>query len=331
MSKPNVDNGETQNPVESDIGIVNQSSLAESLKGILFTDEQDVSESELAQQSDEVQTEDKEFQAEVEDDGLQEDAEEVPEAEDGTEVLSQEEDEEESTPEPVGVQKRIDKLTALRKQAEEKVEALAAEVEEYRSKLEASEQASQKSLRTEENPFGDLDSVEKIKTEYEQARQLRWQCEQNPEGFQVGDTYFSSEQVRAMKVNAMKAMEIQLPKQLEFVKAKAEWQPKAYEAHPWLKNKETAEYKLAQQVLKTFPEFKKFPDYEMFVGDYVRGYLSRNNTKKQLTKSVPQLAIRPTSTPSQSSRNDTSARNLEARYLKTGRREDLKAVVSKFL
>ena len=321
MTTPNADNGEAINPVESAIGSThNEETLVSKLQGILFSDEQNEGNPEPVQEEGEDQTEDKGIETGELGDGLDATAEETPTAEDGTEVPSQS-NSEESTDGQTGVQKRIDKLTALRKTAEEQVETMRAEVEDYKAKIAQFETKSEAAPPSVENPFSDLVTNDAVKSEYEQARQIRYKCEANPEGFQMGDTYFNSEQVKNMKLNALQAMEVHLPKQLEFVKARDTWKPIAYESYPWLKNKESNEYKLAQQVLKTFPQFKRFPDYELFVADYVRGYTSRTSqiVKKGIaTKQPPQLAVKPISTQTQSSRSDTTARSVESRYQKTG-------------
>lgn len=328
------DNGESLNPVESAIGSTqNQETLVSQLRGILFSDEQDEGNPEPVEQEGEDQTEDKGEQVDELSDGLVEDTESTPTAEDGDEVLSQVETENDET-EHTGVQKRIDKLTALRKTAEEQVEAMKKEVESYKSKITEFEKVSETVQPTADSPFADLNTNEAVKNEYEQARNIRYKCEANPEGFQIGDTYFDSEQVRNMKLNAMQAMEVHLPKQLEFVKAREQWKPIAIESYPWYKNKESSEYKIAQQVLKTFPQFKRFPDFELFIGDYVRGYTSRTSqiAKKGVAlKQTPQLSVKPVATQTQSSRNDATARSAESRYQRTGTREDLKSIVSKYL
>jgi hypothetical protein len=334
MTTTNADNGEAQNPVENAIGSVqNEETLVSQLRGILFSDEQDEGNPEPVEQEGEVQTEDKGEEVDELGDGLVEETESTPTAEDGDDVLSQVETDD-NEQEQTGVQKRIDKLTALRKTAEEQVLSMKAELEEYKSKVADFEKSSETVQPTADSPFADLTSGDAIKNEYEQARQIRYKCEANPEGFQIGETYFDSEQVRNMKLNAMQAMEVHLPKQLEFVKAREQWKPVAIESYPWLKNKESNEYKLAQQVLKTFPQFKRFPDFELFIGDYVRGYTARTSQigkKGVAIKQSPQLSVKPTSTQTQSSRNDASARSVESRFAKTGSREDLKRVVSKYL
>jgi len=329
------DNGEAQNPMENDIGIVNTDSIDSKIKNILFSDEQENAQPEALSQEGEVQTEDDSLTAEDTTAGLENGAEDESLSQDGETVHSQEEGKAEtSEQETTGFQKRIDKLTALRKLAEENAEKLTEELETYKNKFSELEKVSERPAPSADNPFTDLDTEEKIKTEYQQARDIRYRCEESPEGFTIGETYFSSDQVRDMKLNALKAMEVQLPKQLEFVKARNHWKPLAQETYPWLKNKESQEFKLAQEVLKNFPKFKEFPDYELFVGDYVKGYMARNAaalTKNRPARAVPQMQIRPTSSPTNASKTDITTRRVEDRYLKTQSRDDLKQIVSKYL
>lgn len=324
----NADNGQAINPVENDVGIVqNEKTLVDNLRGILFADEQEEGQSEPVEQSDEVQTEDNGVEGEsITDDTAK--------AEDGEEVLSQQEESNQREVDSSGVQKRIDKLTAMRKLAEEQVETLKKEVEQYKSKFEEFDRLNSLPPKDESNPFADLTTIEQIKAEYEQARNLRYQCEASPDGFSIGETYFGPEEVKAMKVNTMKAMEIGLPKQLEFIKAREHYEPIANEAYPWYKNKDSQEYKFAQQIMSTFKELKKFPDYKLFIGDYIRGYVARNaqSVKKTATTArAPQMQVKPTSAPTPMSRNDATTKGMESRYLKSGSREDLKAAVFKFL
>ena len=330
------DSGESLNPTEQNLGILNESSLANQLRDVLFSDEQDEGNlSPLQTNDEEAQTEDKAEEGEVEQlDGVEENPETDPKAEDGENVLSQETEGESPEQNLTGVQKRIDKLTSLRKSAEERAEALEAELETFKSKVEELENKGSTVVPTPDNPFSDLETVDALKKEYEQARDLRYKCEANPDGFTVGDTHFDSEQVRTMKINCMRAMELHIPKQLNFVQERSQWKPLALETYPWLKNKDSQEYKLYNQVLKNFPDFRKFPDYELFVGDYIRGYLSRNASsikKTASSKSVPSMSVKPTVSNTQTSRSDVTARSVQSRYAKTGSREDLKSIVSKFL
>jgi hypothetical protein len=337
MDNNPADNGEAQNPVESDIGITTNpaSDFSRKLESILFADEQGQGNVEPSEESAEAQTEDKAEEAYVSLDGDGAAAEIDPMAEDGSNVPSNEEVEQaEPEVKSDGFQKRIDKLTFMRKQAEEQVEKLTEEVQSYKAKLSEVESAQNAPTPSAENPFADLTNEAKIKAEYEIARDLRYKCEEHPEGFQMGEKYFTPEEVREMRVNAMKAMEMHLPKQLQYVKARNEFDKTASELYPWYSKPESTEYKLATEVMKNFKQFKNYPDYKLFVGDYVQGYMSRTAKslkKTQPARAVSSMSVKPTSSPVASSKVDASARNIEARYAKTQNRVDLKKAVSRFL
>lgn len=336
MDNNPADNGEAQNPVENDIGIVNnEPDFSKRLESILFSGQQGEGNVEPTEESTEVQTEDKVEEAYTSLDGATEEAETSPMAEDGSDVPTNEEVEQaEPEAKSDGFQKRIDKLTFLRKQAEEQVEKLTEEVESYKAKLTEIESATEAPRPTEENPFADLTEEANIKSEYENARDLKYKCEENPEGFQIGDKFYDASEVRQMRLNAMKAMELHLPKQLQFVRAKSEFDKAALEQYPWYNKPDSAEYKMAKEVMKNFKHFKNYPDYRLFVGDYVQGFMARTAKsikKTQPVKAVASMNVRPTSSPTASGKVDASARNVEARYAKTQNRDDLKKAVSRFL
>lgn len=317
------DSGPTQNTAEKVNQPLTEETLAARMRETLFADEQ-VNDQPESSISGEVQTEDK-FDEETQ---VTEDIE--PQAEDGN-VHSQEDGVENDEELPRGVQKRIDKLTAFRKQAEEQVDELRKELNELRSKLESTEQEKQEATQTNkafsgDNPFSHLQTPADIDKELETARYLRFKCEENPEGFSVGDTFYDAEQVRALKVNALKAIEIHLPKQKAFLDARMHIEPIAEQNYPWWKNQGSKEYQLANQVLKTYPDFKRFPDYKLFVGDYVRGFIARESAalqSKRSTSPAPNLGIRPTSSPVRGKQSDIAARSTKARFAKTGSEIDL--------
>ena len=83
----------------------------------------------------------------------------------GEEVHSQEEEATESENsefQTKGIQKRIDKLTALRKAAEENAEKLKLELEELKSKVESSKSAPLVIGKDENVPYAHIHSVAEI-------------------------------------------------------------------------------------------------------------------------------------------------------------------------
>lgn len=323
---------EQSNPVSEGL---NEQSLAAMLRNTLFADEEQAAQPEAATEG-EVQTEVKDTndgeasqQDEVPDT-------EVPQAEDGPDVHSQHTEDNEGEAElPKGVQKRIDKLTAKRKQAEEEVSSLRKEVEALKQQIQTTAESEPAETRVQDasNPFDSLQTRAQVDKEMENARWLKYKCMENPYGFSLGDKEYGQEEVTRMLVNATRAIEEQLPKQLSMIAAREQIEPIAVKTYNWWQKPESKEYQLAQQVIKAFPAFKKFPDHKLFIGDYIRGMLAREAQATQPSaprKQAPIQPVRPTATPVKSKPAEVQSRSAEERFRKTLNAEDLaKVLISK--
>lgn len=312
---------------------LNQESLADLLRNTLFKDDEQAGQpqpdNEGEDQTEVKDTNDSEAsqQDEVTDT-------ELPPAEDGEdEVPSQSaEDNGEDDNLSKGVQKRIDKLTAKRKQAEEEATRLRNEVESLKQELtqsKASGEANQTSVTDASNPFASLNTKADVEKEVEQARWLRYKCMENPNGFVMGDTEYGPEDVSRMLVNATKAIEVHLPKQMNKIQAYETVKPIAEAEYPWWKTPQAKEYQLAQQVINNFPQFKNHPDYMLFVGDYIRGYLARESKSPAtgMMKKAQIQPVRPTAAPVKTSAKTASAKSAESRFVKSNNAEDLAKVL----
>ena len=319
---PNADIGTAENNTEAQSNAhssgLHEETLALKLRETLFADSEQAVES----------------QAENEDDATQAEAsEEVPQAEDGDEVHSQEaQDDEGDSDLPKGVQKRIDKLTAKRKQAEEEVASLRKEMEALKQLVTESQQSSAKeetSVTNADNPFSTLKSKAEVDKEVEQARWLRYKCMENPQGFILGETEYGPEDVSRMLVNATKAIEEYLPKQMARIDTESKIKPIAEAAYPWWKSPQSQEYQMAQQILRTAPELKKFPDWQIWIGDAIAGMKMRESATKpaQVQKKAPVQPVRPTATPAKLSRNEATAKTAVSRFAKTTSADDLAKVL----
>lgn len=276
-----------------------------------------------ADEADSNQSEDQESEGEPETDTN---------TEDGEEVHSQSEDNEDENVSR-GVQKRIDKLTAKRKDAETQLEALRKEVDD----LKAQQSAPSKSTILPDVPHSNLDSVAEIEAEIAQARNVRNWAEANAEGFTQTnedgtETYYDPAQIRQIKVNAMKALEESLPQRYQYIQARDSIDPVANKEYPWWKDKSSAERQIAEKFLNAFPQIKKFPDYKMVIGDYIRGVKARENNLKS-NKAIPKAPTFPRSSGSVPTMNkqDIQKGNAMARFQKTGKVDDLNSVIEDYL
>lgn len=310
---------------------LNQESLADLLRSTLFRDDEQAGQPQTESEGED-QTEVKDEAVEAE--ANAEAADEIPPAEDGEdEVHSQSaEDNGEEDTLSKGVQKRIDKLTAKRKQAEEEATRLRNEVDTLKQELtqsKASGEANQTSVNDASNPFASLNTKVDVEKEAEQARWLRYKCMENPNGFVMGDSEYGPEDVSRMLVNATKAIEVHLPKQMNKIHAYETVKPIAEAEYPWWKTPQAKEYQLAQQVINNFPQFKNHPDYMLFVGDYIRGYLARESKTPAtgVMKKAQIQPVRPTAAPVKTSAKTASAKSAESRFVKSNNAEDLARVL----
>ena len=334
---PNADIGTAENNTEVQSNQpqsgLNQESLADLLRDTLFRDDEQAGQPQPDNEGED-QTEVKDT---IESEASQQDEvtdTELPPAEDGEdEVHSQSaEDNGEDDNLSKGVQKRIDKLTAKRKQAEEEATRLRDEVDSLKQELsetKASGEANKTSVTDASNPFASLNTKADVEKEVEQARWLRYKCMENPNGFVMGDTEYGPEDVSRMLVNATKAIEVHLPKQMSKIQTYEAVKPIAEAEYPWWKTPQAKEYQLAQQVINNFPQFKNHPDYMLFVGDYVRGFLARESKSPAtgVMRKAPIQSVRPTAAPVKTSAKTASAKNAESRFVRSNNAENLAKVL----
>lgn len=334
----NADIGTAQNNSEAQSnptsGALDETKLTDILRSTLFADEEQAAQPQ-ADPEGEIQTEVKDEEAEVPAQEPEADPE-VPQAEDGTdEVLSQHTQDDEGVSEiPKGVQKRIDKLTAKRKQAEEEVAKLREEMEALKQQIQSAPQSAETapSVTDASNPFSALQTEAQVEKELENARYLRYKCMENPYGFTIGEQTYGQEEVTKMMVNATRAIEEQLPKQLNTIRVRSQIEPIAQKTYPWWTKPESKEYQVAQHVLRVFPAMKNAPDYKLFIGDYVRGFMARESQMtqpavQQSAKKAPVQPVRPTVSPAKTKPNEVQAKSAEVRFRKTHNAEDLAKVL----
>lgn len=239
---------------------------------------------------------------------------------------------------PKGAQKRIDKLTALRKEAEAKATQLEAQIADLRFKLETKAASVEDApiRSTPDNPYLHLQSQVEVDSAFAEARKVRRWCEENADGATVKDKVgkeieYSSEDVRRIKLNVLDALEEHLPKQLKYVNTRSQIDPMAESEYQWWKDRTSREYAVAQNMLTAFPELRKFPDYKMVIGDYIRGaaqretnYAAQKSGAKAPIKKAPVQPTRSTAAPASVTSKERDSKNAEAKFRKTATTSNLK-------
>lgn len=247
-------------------------------------------------------------------------ATEEPEAE------SQEQENEERQVQPKGVDKRISKLTAQRKEAEERAKKLEDELESLKRRQATPQNAN--------NPFGKLDSEDKIEAEYERQKEIRLFCERYPDGYyEDGKEPIDKEQIAKAKVNAIRAIDDFLPKQLDYVEKSKAFRVAARKEFPWLNDPTDKRAIMAKRFVEAVPEVTKFPDYEIYAAHLASGMVSYHQQKHaartggQLQQRVPVQPTNSSLPSSQAKKPDVvKAKQAEVRYRQSSSLDDLSDV-----
>jgi myosin heavy subunit len=232
---------------------------------------------------------------------------------------------------PKGVKKRIDKLSAKRREAEAEVERLKSEVE--RLSQEANKPAQTPKF---DNPYSNLNTLEEVSREAEQAKQIRRWCELNPDGAVVSDangneTEYTAEEIRKIKIKTLDALEEHLPARARYLENYFQVEQVAHKEYPWWKDRSSSERQIADTFLKHFPEIARFPDYKMVLGDYIRGVKSREAASKRpsgMSNRTAPVQPKRTASPPYVPEKDARARDAARRYSANGNRDDLSSIIA---
>jgi len=223
-----------------------------------------------------------------------------------------------------GMQKRLDKLTALRREAEERAKKLEDEVSDLkRSKAVAAPVSN--------NPYGQLESAGDIQAEFERQRKIRLFCERYPDGYypESGES-ISKESIAKSKVKALMAIEEHLPQQMDYVQNYNQAKKIANNDFKWLSDPTDDRTAKVKAFVDAVPEIKRFPDYEIYAAHMVSGltsYQAQKARSKQPQERVPMQPTTTSSAPVRPQKGDPveGAASMD-RYRKSGSIDDLAAV-----
>lgn len=232
--------------------------------------------------------------------------------EDQTETSSQseessDEDDEDQSSLSRGVQKRINKLVAAKKAAQAEIESQKQALQKLQAELEAAKSTVQKPQEKLDSTVLALDTLEKVSEEHKKTVDVILWCEENPDGGVVElsdgkEVEISASEVRAMKRNAIKRKEVELPSRYQFLQQQELVEKEVVKDFPFFNKPETEEYRISQQIIKEFPELKeKRADWKHVVGLVVLGLqkYTENKGKKpaapvKRAQSQPSIKAPPT-------------------------------------
>ena len=279
-----------------------------------------------------------------------EDAEETDKekSEDDSEEKDEEESEDEDeAPSQEKVQKRIDKLTAKRKEAEEKAAALSTDYEQAKAKLAELEAQVNESSRpvlqpTAENPLADVDTEDALDAKIKSAQEVRRWALRNTDGATVkkpdgSEVYLDADQIKDYLIKADDVLTLHAPARKQWLAQRAPAVEAAKSIFPDIFKKGTQMHQAFQATVKQAPELLKLPQAEYWVGLALYGeqqLMARQqataakakaadkiSSKKSEAKSVPTPAG-PVSS-QKSATKDKGGKQAAARLFERGDRDAL--------
>jgi hypothetical protein len=170
------------------------------------------------------------------------------------------------------VQKRIDKLTAQRKSAEEKAATLETELTELKGKYQAPPPVAP----TPSSPLANVETKADLQQRIQLVLRAKSWAIQNLDGGDVdlgeGKTKFlDGPEVKKILANAEEMLTVHIPARDKYIDAKADFDSQALKAYPSLFKAGTVDNKEMVSWLSVFPECRKYPDIALIIGDAIMG------------------------------------------------------------
>jgi len=244
--------------------------LSTALGDLGFSPEPAKADKSEASESDSDLSQDEEDKPETEDP-----AEDVAESEDEKSEDAEEQEEDEEDVPREKVQRRIDKLTAARKSAEEKATALAAEAQEAKAKVAEYEAQLNEAARpvlspTADNPLADVDTQDALDAKIKSAQEVRRWALRNTDGATVKrpdgtEVYVDSDEVKNYLLKADDVLTLHAPARQNWLAQRQPAIEAAKNLFPDIFKKGTPMNTAYQATVKQAPELLRIPQHEYWV------------------------------------------------------------------
>jgi len=189
----------------------------------------------------------------------------------------EEDDKDDDAPVPQEkIQKRIDKLTAQKKEALEKAQTLESEYAEAKTKLAELEaqvnEASRPVLQpTADNPLADVDTPEALDAKIKSAQEVRRWALRNTDGATVkkpdgSEVYLDADQVKDYLIKADDVITVHAPARQQWLAQRQPAVEAAKNLFPDIFKKGSPMHQAYQATIKQAPELLKLPQNEYWVG-----------------------------------------------------------------
>lgn len=316
--------------------------LASALGDLGFSPEPAKADNSEASESDSDLSQDEEDKPESAEDP----AEDVSEAEEAKE----DEDEEAEDVPREKIQRRIDKLTAARKSAEEKATALAAEAEEAKAKVAEYEAQLNEAARpvlspTADNPLADVDTQDALDAKIKSAQEVRRWALRNTDGATVKrpdgtEVYLDSDQVKDYLLKSDDVISIHGPARQQWLAQRQPALESAKSLFPDIFKKGTQMHQAFTATVRQAPELLKLPQAEYWVGLALlgeqtlmakQGAQAAKAKAAQKVSSSKEIAKTPTpANPVSATKSSTNAKSAKGamRALTGDSMEDIESFVS---
>ena len=281
-------------------------------------------------------------------------AEDVSEADDAKSDAEEEQDEDEESEDVPRekIQRRIDKLTAARKSAEEKATALAAEAEEAKAKVAEYEAQLNEAARpvlspTADNPLADVDTQDALDAKIKSAQEVRRWALRNTDGATVkrpdgSEVYLDADQIKDYLIKADDVLTLHAPARQQWLAQRAPAVEAAKNLFPDIFRKGTPMHQAFTATVKQAPELLKLPQAEYWVGLALLGeqtLMAKQGAAEAKAKAAKKVSsskeIAKTPTPAQpvsAAKSSTSNKGQKAlRALRGDSMDDIESVVASAL
>ena len=145
-------------------------------------------------------------------------------------------------------------------------------------------------------PLAQIEDVQSLVALQQQAKEAkRFAQEQldrdDFEPFKMGNQVINRDSLKTILRNAEKTLDDDIPARAQFLTQKQEAQKLAHQMFPYLKNKETPEYVLAQQALQQMPWMRNLPNADWIIGVQIEGLKALEAKQKAKPESKPKPAM----------------------------------------
>ena len=199
-------------------------------------------------------------------------------------------------------QKRINKLTRRRKEAEAEADKYRTEAEQLRAELD--NKSVIKLEPTPDDPLADIDSMAELENRISAAKKVRSWALMNPDGASITETdgterYVDRQEIAKYVAQTEALLTDHAPSRKEYLRERENTFPEAKQTYPNLFKTGTPEHKILTDTLKLVPGLKKLAGFELVIGDAIAGMAQRmdrvkaaeGKSKAGATKGLPKAKV----------------------------------------